>query len=645
MKTQRKILFPIPPIVLIITLLFGSCGARKGIDFFTPYNYGYQIELSVNGSGQPVIVGDRKHYTAGKHTPEQGIVMSDRKTVYYSDDGSFRGLFMFIADREDDLSSGRLYMARWHQTSGQDPDPVSGDGTGGSGDLDWVFLAHGSDGEIEDFIKRDLKFTDFFDVKNPKDCPTDGGFRRIQAGAPGTMCLRFRDGTGGSTLSDRFKDLEEFLMASAFLEPGKTGAWRGATAEFNKEEGMAYDGGENLYISMSSIHSSMRDEASESANHIRLAENFCGAVYRIRLGGDRKDMGGNPIPGQLVGQKMESILHGDWLPSEGRCSERSISNPDNLRYLPEDLLLIGEDTHFVPRNRLHLLQLKDRAVEREPVLTTLIDLPPGAETTGTMDPFFDQKKGKLYILLNAQHPHEGEKERNREDLRGVLGALVISDLEGPDLRNPVFYHTDHGEQDRSGIGSVDTMHMGKKTFPVRFQTFMKSGDSFQGGEPVGSLKNYSGNLIKNSEGSVKVSNLPDGSSILENESGIFLVNQFEDFPGAVTVTRMERDGDGFLKPTGMESVNFARQGGSMINCASTRTPWNTHLIPEEDYYFDAYFFDPATVGYAQEHTEYCEKDSSGRYTGRYKPEIRTGAESLWCGMLQGMINDYWETSL
>ena len=69
--------------------------------------------------------------------------MPDRRTAYLTDDGTNAGLYLFVADREGDLSAGTLYAARWNQR----PDP---DGSAGAGaaDLAWVHLGHATQTEV-----------------------------------------------------------------------------------------------------------------------------------------------------------------------------------------------------------------------------------------------------------------------------------------------------------------------------------------------------------------------------------------------------------------------------------------------------------------------------------------------------------------
>jgi hypothetical protein len=43
--------------------------------------------------------------------------MPDERTALMGDDATNGGLFMFIADKAQDLSSGTLYVAKWNQVT------------------------------------------------------------------------------------------------------------------------------------------------------------------------------------------------------------------------------------------------------------------------------------------------------------------------------------------------------------------------------------------------------------------------------------------------------------------------------------------------------------------------------------------------
>lgn len=70
-----------------------------------PYHYGHLPEVTVNPDGTGTI---KKHYCLGRISHELVQVMPDKRTVLMGDDATNGGLFMFVADREADLSAGTL---------------------------------------------------------------------------------------------------------------------------------------------------------------------------------------------------------------------------------------------------------------------------------------------------------------------------------------------------------------------------------------------------------------------------------------------------------------------------------------------------------------------------------------------------------
>lgn len=69
------------------------------------------------------------------------------------DDYTNGGLFMFVADKEKDLSAGTLYVAKYTT--------VLSDTT--TGQISWIRLGHATSAEIENLIKSGIKGTDIFE--------------------------------------------------------------------------------------------------------------------------------------------------------------------------------------------------------------------------------------------------------------------------------------------------------------------------------------------------------------------------------------------------------------------------------------------------------------------------------------------------
>ena len=74
------------------------------------YNYGHLPEIILDGKGRAQAV---KHYCLGRISHELIEVMPDNRTVIMGDDYTNGGFFMFVADKEKDLSAGTLYVAKY----------------------------------------------------------------------------------------------------------------------------------------------------------------------------------------------------------------------------------------------------------------------------------------------------------------------------------------------------------------------------------------------------------------------------------------------------------------------------------------------------------------------------------------------------
>jgi secreted PhoX family phosphatase len=158
----------------------------------------------------------------GRFSHELGKVAPDQKTVFFGDDGGNTMMFMYIADKAQDLSAGTLYAAKWVQTS---------DTNGGFGNLQWINLGHAKDSEIQSYIDKGLKFSDIFETAG-KDTT---GFTKIKSYPSGKVeWLKVKPG---------------MEQAAAFLESRRFAATIGATSEFNKMEGVTINSKDNKVYS------------------------------------------------------------------------------------------------------------------------------------------------------------------------------------------------------------------------------------------------------------------------------------------------------------------------------------------------------------------------------------------------------------
>jgi len=161
-----------------------------------PYHYGHLPEITVSADGTGSVT---KHYCLGRISHELIQVMPDERTALMGDDATNGGLFLFVADKPRDLSSGSLYVAKWDQKTKEN---------GGSGDLTWIKLGSATSDEIKALADK-LKAGDILDVKT--EDPKDPSYKQIvYSGKPNWV---------------KFADGQE--KAAAFLETHRYAAFKG----------------------------------------------------------------------------------------------------------------------------------------------------------------------------------------------------------------------------------------------------------------------------------------------------------------------------------------------------------------------------------------------------------------------------------
>lgn len=359
---------------------------------YNPYNYGFVNEITVAESGEATIA---KHYAMGRVAVELPWVMPDRKTVYITDDGSNTGLFRFVADHEADLTAGTLYAAKWVQTS---------DAKGGAATLEWVDLGHADEATISAALAKGLRFSDLFEVAEfnaDGSCPE--GFASSNAAAA-AECLKIKAG---------------MEAVASRLETRRVASMTGATTEFRKMEGLAFNPEKNaLYLAMSEVSKGMTDGDEKAdkggRNDVRLAKNDCGVVYELAL-----DAGfvATTMTGLIAGKPVE-IADGPYAGQE--CDIDGIANPDNLTFIPGyNTLVIGEDTGKGHQNdAVWTMDLAKGNLVR--VMTT----PYGSEATSVE--WYPNVNGHAYLMTVVQHPYgESDEDKLMEpaDARAYVGYL------------------------------------------------------------------------------------------------------------------------------------------------------------------------------------------------------------------------------
>ncbi len=319
--------------------LAGEINTDYTVTYPNPYDYGYIVEIT-DPTGTPTPV---KHFTLGRYSHENAVVMPDQKTVYMSDDGGGVILFKFVADTAGDLSSGTLYAAQVTQ------DTLPMDAAEAGFDLSWVELASGSNADIESWVDEydDVTTADYVDGANSYISD-----QQINDWAEAKLNQDLDN--SGSVAASPFAD-----DRPAFLESRKAAVKLGATGEFNKMEGINVnqkraqasvegDGEQaHVYVVMSDIAGNMLD--SDGAIQLTNQDARCGGAFRM------------PLEADYNVSRLEMVeLGGPYDPSDAAntCSVDGLSGPDNVEVMDDGRLLIGEDTGNHENNMVWLLDPK-----------------------------------------------------------------------------------------------------------------------------------------------------------------------------------------------------------------------------------------------------------------------------------------------
>ena len=372
------------------------------------YRYGLLPEISVDKTGKATVV---KHYATGRYAREMVEVAADLRTSIGGDDGANTGLFMFVADKEKDLSAGTLYAAKVTQSSAAN---------GGSFSLKWIKLGSATDAEIKALVDGGIKFTDIFQFANSD--PGDASYTKVTT-YNGTEWLKLMPG---------------MEKAAAFLETRRYAALKGATTEFSKMEYIAFNAKDRkFYVVISRVERGMADTTGD----IQVARNDGGAVYELVTGTGQKDAAGAAIASEYVGTALVGIpeLNGGWLggakDAEGnQCTQDKICGPDNLRYVDSiRTLFIGEDTGRRNNNYVWAFHVDTKKLSR------ILSVPMAAEATGLTA--VTDYNGFGYIMSNFQHPGES----GLPAYTGADKAQVVSQIDAK-----------WGGKKKSAIGYIGT---------------------------------------------------------------------------------------------------------------------------------------------------------------------------------------------
>ena len=349
--------------------LFGSASTAN------PYHYGHMPEVTVNADGTASI---KKHFCMGRISHELVQVMPDNRTVFMGDDATNSGYFVFVADKEKDLSAGSLYVAK----VGAGFSIVPGDA---AAPLTWIKLGSATSAEIES-LATTLIPTDIMDVKTTN--PSDASYTKVTSNGR----------------VEWIKLVAGMEKAAAFLETHRYAGLVGASMGFTKMEGTTVNIKDKVaYSALQNIQSSMvaGNAANVVGNGISVAKQLvAGGVMALNLKGGQKDTLGATINSEWMPTDTKALLMGEDITADAlgnTANPDKIANPDNLKFSEKmRTLFIGEDSSQHVNNFLWAYNVDTKALSR------IMSIPAGGESTGLHA--VDELNGWTYIMSNFQHP-------------------------------------------------------------------------------------------------------------------------------------------------------------------------------------------------------------------------------------------------
>ncbi|WP_313705319.1 alkaline phosphatase PhoX [Massilia sp.] len=358
-----------------------------------PYNYGHMPEVTVNPDGTASI---KKHYCMGRISHELVQVMPDQRTVLMGDDATNSGYFVFVADKEKDLSSGTLYVAKVGAGFSIDP-------AGAAAPLSWIKLGAATSAEIRQ-LAATVKPTDIMDVRTVD--PQDVSFKQVVA--------------NGAV--EWIKLMPGMEKAAAFLETHRYAALVGASMGFTKMEGTTVNAKDKIaYSALQNCQSSMvaGNKLNVAGNGVAIPKALnAGAVMALNLKGGQKDVNGAAINSEWMPVDIKALITGEDITADAlgnTANPNRIGNPDNLKFSEKlRTLFIGEDSGQHVNNFLWAYNVDTKQLAR------IMSIPAGGESTGLHA--VDELNGWTYIMSNFQHA--GDWGGIHNNVKATLDPLV-----------------------------------------------------------------------------------------------------------------------------------------------------------------------------------------------------------------------------
>jgi hypothetical protein len=337
----------------------------------------------------------------GRISHELVQVMPDSRTVLMGDDATNSGYFVFVADKEKDLSAGTLYVAK--VGAGFSIDPAAA-----AAPLTWIKLGSATSAEILN-LANTLKPTDIMTVSATDPAlatPADTSYTKITANGK-VEWVKLKSG---------------MEKAAAFLETHRYCALVGASMGFTKMEGTTVNVKDKVaYSALQNIQASMvaGNAANVPGNGISVPKALvAGGVMALNLKGGQTDTTGAAINSEWMPVDTRALLMGEDIAADAlgnTANPNKIANPDNLKFSEKmRTLFIGEDSGQHVNNFLWAYNIDTR------VLSRVMSIPAGGESTGLHA--VDELNGWTYIMSNFQHPGDWGSIHN--GVKATLDPLI-----------------------------------------------------------------------------------------------------------------------------------------------------------------------------------------------------------------------------
>jgi len=308
-----------------------------------------------------------------------------------------------VADKEKDLSSGSLYVAK--VGAGFSIDPASGSAAA----LTWIKLGSATSAEIEQ-LANTLKPTDIMTVA--KTDPGDASYTKITANGK-VEWIKINPGMD---------------KAAAFLETHRYAAFKGASMGFTKMEGTTVNAKDKVaYSALQNCEKSMvaGDALNVAGNGVSIPKQLkAGAVMALNLRGGQKDTAGAAINSEWMPVDTKALLAGEDISADAlgnTGNPNKICNPDNLKFSEKmRTLFIGEDSGQHVNNFLWAYNIDTKQLSR------LMSIPAGGESTGLHA--VDEINGWTYIMSNFQHA--GDWGAIHNVVKPTLDPLISANYRG-----------------------------------------------------------------------------------------------------------------------------------------------------------------------------------------------------------------------